>query len=59
VLKRRGFIAAIATWRGQDDNPEVQHKYVVADDWKQAELKSGLVADQECKGGPPISGRCS
>ena len=25
--------------------PEVQHKFVVADDAKQAELKSGLVAD--------------
>lgn len=31
---------------GEDrDNPEVQHKYVVGDDAKQAELKSGLVAD--------------
>jgi hypothetical protein len=31
---------------GEDrDNPEVQHKFVVADDSKQAELKSGLVAD--------------
>ena len=31
---------------GEDrDNPEVQHKFVVADDVKQAELKSGLVAD--------------
>ncbi len=31
---------------GEDrDNPEVQHKFVVADDTKQAELKSGLVAE--------------
>jgi len=31
---------------GEDrDNPEVQHKFVVADDSKQAELKSGLVAE--------------
>ena len=31
---------------GEDrDNPEVQHKYVVADDAKQAERKSGLVAE--------------
>jgi hypothetical protein len=31
---------------GEDrDNPEVQHKCVVADDAKQAELKSGLGAD--------------
>ena len=25
------------------DNPGVQHKFVVADDMKQAELRSGLV----------------
>ena len=31
---------------GEDgDNPGVQHKFVVADDAKQAELKSGFVAD--------------
>jgi len=31
---------------GEDrDNPEVQPEFVVADDAKQAELKSGLVAD--------------
>ena len=31
---------------GEDrDNPEVQHTFVVADDVKQAELKSGLVAE--------------
>ena len=31
---------------GEDrDNPGVQHKFVAADDMKQAELKSGLVAD--------------
>ena len=31
---------------GEDrDNPGMQHKFVVADDMKQAELKSGLVAD--------------
>jgi len=31
---------------GEDrDNPGVQHKFVAADDMKQAELKSGLIAD--------------
>jgi hypothetical protein len=33
---------------GEDrDNPGAQHKFVVADDAKQAELKSGLLADPE------------
>jgi hypothetical protein len=31
--------------REDRDKPNVQHKVVVADDSKQAELKSGLVAD--------------
>jgi hypothetical protein len=36
------------------DNPEMQHKFVVADGAKQAELKSGLVADlsRACRTGP-------
>ncbi len=27
------------------DNPDVRHKFVVADDAKQVEVKSGLIAD--------------
>jgi hypothetical protein len=38
------FITAIATWR-IGNTPEVQHDFLVADDAKQAELKSGLAAD--------------
>lgn len=43
-MKNATIMAAIATWRGQD-NPAVQHKFVVADDAKQAEMKSELLAD--------------
>ena len=45
VCVRVALFEAFMVYGEDRDNPGVQHKFVVADDAKQAELKSGLVAD--------------